>query len=172
MRNPFRVPRLLGEPLYIPFVGAIIERSFKGKKQVVVQTRKKMTDPKYSGSLEIPGGKFRAFEDIYDTLAREVKEECGLEVVSVLSRDKRVAFKNRDDVSELVYPFCVTQMANGPFIGLIFICEAKGDLLLKTNETKDSRWIDFDELKEIVSNHPDKIYTAFLAPLKKYVGQG
>ena len=168
MKNPLKVPRLLGEPLYIPFVGAIIEREFKGKKQIVVQTRKKITDKKYSGSIEIPGGKFRAFEDVYQTLRREVKEECGLEITFIKSEENRESFSNRDDESDIIKPFCVTQMANGPFVGIIFVCKAKGKLLKKTNETKDAQWMDSDLLRDIVINKPEKIYTAFLAPLKKY----
>ena len=59
-------------------------------------------------------------------------------------------------------------MANGPFIGIIFLCKAEGKLLSKTNETKDSQWIGYGDLKEIVDKNPERIYTAFLAPLKKY----
>lgn len=168
MKNPLKVPRLLGEPLYIPFVGAIIEREHKGKKQVLVQIRNKRLDSKYSGSIEIPGGKFRAFEDVYQTLKREVKEECGLDITIIQDENKRISFKNREDESDIIAPFCVTQMAKGPFIGLVFICEARGKLLEKTNETKEIQWMDYDKLKKIVTSKPDQIYTAFLAPLKKY----
>jgi 8-oxo-dGTP pyrophosphatase MutT (NUDIX family) len=169
MKNFLRTPWFLGEPLYIPFVGAIIEREYEGKKQIVVQTRKKKTDSKYSDTLEIPGGKMRAYEDIYETIKREVKEECGLDITGVCGKEKRVSWKNRKDRSDLVEPFCVTQMINGPFVGLIFICQAKGKLLTKTNETKDSQWMDVDKVRQIVTKNPEKIYTAFLAPLKKYL---
>jgi len=162
------LPNLKGEPLYIPFVGAIIERAHKGEKQVLVQIREKKDDLKYSGSLEIPGGKFRAFEDVYETLKREVKEECGLDITSIVGEDKRKNYLNREDSSDLIEPFCVTQMANGPFVGLIFLCKAEGKLLSKTNETKDSQWMDYRRLKEIVDKNSEQIYTAFLAPLKKY----
>ncbi|OGM13918.1 hypothetical protein A3A76_04765 [Candidatus Woesebacteria bacterium RIFCSPLOWO2_01_FULL_39_23] len=157
-----------GEFLYIPFVGAIIERVVGGEKQVLVQTREKKSDPKYSGSLEIPGGKFRANEDVYETLKREVKEECGLDITNISGQDKRKNYINRKDSSDIIEPFCVTQMANGPFIGIIFLCKAEGKLLSKTNETKDSQWIGYGDLKEIVDKNPERIYTAFLAPLKKY----
>lgn len=171
MKNPLKVPKLLGEPLYIPFVGAIIEREHEGKKQILIQIRDKKLDSKYSGSIEIPGGKFRAFEDIYQTLKREVKEECGLVITSIKGEEKRVSFENREDESDIIIPFCVTQMAKGPFIGLIFVCKASGKLLDKTNETREIQWMDYDKLKEIVTSKPNQIYTAFLAPLKKYFGQ-
>ncbi|HUW24478.1 MAG TPA: NUDIX domain-containing protein [Patescibacteria group bacterium] len=166
-----KVPKLGDEYLYIPFVGAIIERSFQGEKQILVQTRVKKVDVKYSGSLEIPGGKLRAFEDVYETLRREVKEECGLELISIEGEDKRESFINREDKSDLIEPLCVTQMKNGPFIGLIFLCRAEGEPLIKTDETKEAQWMNVSELKKIVEETPEQIYTAFLAPLKKYIRQ-
>lgn len=169
MKNPLKVPRLAGEPLYIPFVGAILEREQNGRKEIVVQTRKKKVDHKYNHRLEIPGGKFRAYEDVYSTLKREVKEECGLDLTFIEGEKDRRSFTNCHDRSDLISPFCVTQMANGPFIGLIFLCRAEGELLAKTNETRNARWLDTDQLREIVTNHPEQIYTAFLAPLKKYL---
>lgn len=162
------LPSLHGEELYIPFVGAIIERMNGNKKQILIQIRDKSNDSQYSGSIEIPGGKLKAFEDIYTTVLREVKEETGLDVIAIHGQDKRIDCKNREDISSIIEPFCVTQMENGPFIGLIFICEAEGEPLQKTTESKDARWIDIEELKIILTKHPERIYTAFFAPLKKY----
>jgi len=164
-----KVPTLRGEELYIPFVGAIIEREIKGKKQILIQTREKRTDNKYSGSLEVPGGKMRAFEDVYLTLKREVKEECGLKITSIRGENKRIDHENKEDESSLIFPFCTTQMKQGPFIGMIFICSAEGDLIESSEETRDIRWMSIDELKNIVDNNPGRIYTAFLAPLKEYL---
>lgn len=164
-----RVPELRGEFLYIPFVGAIIERETDSGKQVLVQVRYKDTDSKYKDVIEIPGGKFRAFEDVFETLKREVKEESGLDIINVVGEDRRKTYSNRGDTSDIIYPFCVTQMKEGPFIGLIFLCTGEGELAQKTDETKEIRWIDGTELKIIVDNEPERIYTAFLAPLKLYL---
>ena len=70
-----RVPSLRGEQLYIPFVGAIIYRETDNGAEIIVQVREKDSDSEYSGSVEIPGGKFRAFEDVYETVRREAREE-------------------------------------------------------------------------------------------------
>ena len=163
-----KVPHLRGEPLYIPFVGAIIEREHEGKKQIMVQIRDKTSDSVYKDVVEIPGGKFRAFEDVYETLKREVKEECGLDIVFVENEEDRKDYENRGDLSSLLNPYCVTQMHGGPFIGLIFKCKATGEPVEKTSETKEARWMDVGELKDLVENNPERVYTAFLAPLKKY----
>jgi 8-oxo-dGTP pyrophosphatase MutT (NUDIX family) len=171
MSQQKELPTLRGEHLYIPFVGAIIEREKDGVKQVLVQTRDKETDTVYSGSIEIPGGKFRAFEDVYTTVRREAKEESGLDITFISGEMDRKNYPNREDISSLIEPFCITQMSNGPFIGMIFLCKAEGEPLQKTNETKEAKWIDVEELKKIVKEQPERIYTAFLGPLKKYIGE-
>lgn len=163
------VPVLRGELLYIPFVGAIIERENNGKPQILLQIREKNDDKKYSGCYEIPGGKLRAFEDVYETLRREVKEECGLDLTFVNDENKRVDFKNNEDTSSLIEPFCITQMQEGPFIGLIFLCRAIGTPASSTDESKDSQWYDLEDVEKIVNHTPEKFYTADLAPLKKYL---
>jgi len=163
------VPTLRGEQLYIPFVGAIIYQDSENGLEVLVQTREKGSDKEYSGSVEIPGGKFRAFEDVYDAVRREAKEESGMNITIIEGQDDREDFENRGHQSSLIKPYCVTQMKQGPFIGLIFLCKAEGEPIQKTNETKEAKWMPISEVKEIVENQPEKIYTAFLAPLKKFV---
>lgn len=169
MHRKKELPILRGEELYIPFVGAIIERiNREGKKEILIQIRQKASD-EYHNSIEIPGGKLKAFEDIYEAVRREVKEESGLEISFIHGENKRIDYPNREDISTLVEPFCITQMKNGPFIGVIFLCRAIGEPLTNTDETKEAKWIDCEELMNIVNSSPEKIYTAFLAPLKKYL---
>jgi 8-oxo-dGTP pyrophosphatase MutT (NUDIX family) len=166
------LPILNGEALYIPFVAAIIERETSdGQKQILVQIREKVSDKAYSGCLEIPGGKMKAFEDVYETVRREVYEESGIRITFIQNQSTRKDYPNKNDVSSLIEPFCVTQMENGPFIGLVFLCKGEGVPVLKTEEAKEARWIDIEELKDIIEKTPEKIYTALLAPLKKYLSQ-
>jgi 8-oxo-dGTP pyrophosphatase MutT (NUDIX family) len=166
------VPILNGEALYVPFVGAIIERKTpQGQKQILVQIREKASDKAYSGCFEIPGGKMKAFEDIYETVRREVYEESGIRVTFIHNQDTRKDYPNKDDISSLIEPFCVTQMSNGPFIGLVFLCKGEGEPVAKTEETKEARWVDVEEFKIIVEKTPEKVFTALLAPLKKYLDQ-
>ena len=101
MSNERELPSLRGEKLYIPFVGAIIERTIDGKKQILVQVREKEEDKVYSGSVEIPGGKFRAFEDIYETVRREAREESGLNVTFIEGEDRRIDYPNRENTAAL-----------------------------------------------------------------------
>src|SRR5215510_8940315 len=63
----------------LPIVSAIIEREHNGEKELLVQTRwKPERDPLYSGTLEIPAGGMHVYENVYDTVKREVLEETGL----------------------------------------------------------------------------------------------
>ena len=169
MSDERELPFIRGEKLYVPFVGAIIERKLEGKLQVLIQARVKSSDIEHAGTLEIPGGKMRAFEDIFDTVRREVKEETGLDVTSIVGEHQRIDHPNAKDVSTLIEPFCVTQMQTGPVIGMIFRCTAAGELAVATDETRDIRWINVDELRQLVSRSPERFYTPFLAPLKKYL---
>ena len=86
-------------------VSAILTREVNGEREIFLQTRwKPSVSPTYSGMLEIPAGGIDSYENVYDALRREVKEECGLEIVSIVgdyqspiakptARDKTFVFK-------------------------------------------------------------------------------
>lgn len=63
----------------------------------------------------------------------------------------------------------MAQMSNGPFIGLIFLCKGEGEPVQETNETKQAKWMDLAELRFLIDNEPERIYTAFPGALKKYI---
>lgn len=69
-------------------------------------------------------------------------------------------------------PYCVTQNLSGAYSIILstFICEAEGELLERTDETKDIRWMQKDELKKIVENSPESIFLMHINALKKYLG--
>ena len=62
-----------------PAAGGIIERIIDGEVFILLQERYKGND-RENGLVEIPAGKIREFENIYDCLRREISEETGLEV--------------------------------------------------------------------------------------------
>jgi len=64
----------------IPYVGGIIERKNSEGTELLIQTRwKPNRDPLYSGTLEFPAGVLdKPFEDVFEALKREIKEETGL----------------------------------------------------------------------------------------------
>ncbi len=49
----------------VPVVSALIEREHEGEKQLLIQTRwKPERDPAYSGTLEIPAGWMKVYENV------------------------------------------------------------------------------------------------------------
>ncbi len=54
-----------------PAVGAIIEKSEKGERYILIQERQKENGGIENGMLELPAGKIREFENIFDALRRE-----------------------------------------------------------------------------------------------------
>jgi 8-oxo-dGTP pyrophosphatase MutT (NUDIX family) len=117
-------------------VSAIIERLCDGEWEVLLQTRwKPEEDPKYSGLLEIPGGRMEYGEDVYTTLKREVKEECGLDIETVKPR-KDVEIRGKyGTVSVAFVPFCGEQYLGSNYVGFVFVCTAKGRLAKKGSTT-------------------------------------
>lgn len=67
-------------------ISAILTRKENNQTEVFIQTRwKPDVSPTYSGLYEIPAGGIDAYENIYDTIRREVKEECGLEITKIIN---------------------------------------------------------------------------------------
>ena len=76
-----------GENLAIPAAAAIIEKEVGGKRYILLQTRHKPeVSPAYTGLFEIPAGCIRTYEDIFETLKREIKEEVGLEGTEIATQ--------------------------------------------------------------------------------------
>ena len=126
---------------------AIIERTEKGKKEIVIQWRDKNNDECW----ELPGGQIELYESLYDALRREVKEETGLDVAAIKGEDGYF----QEGRVECLKPFSVYQSLEGEVgnsVGFHFICNATGDLLAEGDQTKNIKWIGLDELEKILEN--------------------
>jgi hypothetical protein len=51
----------------------------------------------------------------------------------------------------------------------IFICNADGELLNKSNETKNIRWIPLIELKDLLESNTSLFYPMHVVTLEKYI---
>ena len=148
----------------IPYCGAIIEREQDGEKQVLMQTRwKPHADSVYSGTLEFPAGVLdKPFEDVHDTLAREISEEAGLTLKSIKQDDRTPPLNTRKDDAIVGFRpyYCTQQLKNGkPWIGFIFICEVQpGEPVSQLSEAKDAQWMKISEVKDIYENSPEKLF--------------
>lgn len=156
-------------------VSAIIEKVEDGKRYIFMQTRwKPQVSPNYSGVLEIPAGAIDSYENVYEAVKREVREETGLEITRFIDDEQTpVMYTRPGDASIAFRPFLCQQVleTNGglPWVGFVFRCEAEGEIDMQSSEAKDPRWISLDELDEIIRTAPEKIFSLQLATLRYYI---
>ena len=164
---------MLKERFAIPCVGAIVEREINGERCVLVQTRQKENGGDTNGKLEIVGGKLREYEDVFQALRREVREETGLNVTVIRGQERKVLNESSGAAFQSFEPFCITQNLSGAYsiLLLTFLCEAEGEPLAETDETTNIRWMPLRELKESIECHPEDWFFIHLNELRQYVAQ-
>jgi 8-oxo-dGTP pyrophosphatase MutT (NUDIX family) len=82
-------------------VSAIIEKIEDGTRFIFMQTRwKPQASPTYLGVLEIPAGGIDGYENAYDAVKREVREETGtVEMQTSEAKDPRwVSIDELDEI--------------------------------------------------------------------------
>ena len=159
------------EKFTVPCVAAIIEKIINNEKYILIQTRQKEDGAETNGMLELPAGKIREYENIFEALRREVKEETGLSITKILGEDNQISnfIKGNEVISYT--PYCITQNLSGAYSIILntFLCEAKGELLTETIESQNIHWIKIEELKKILKNNPEKIFLFHINALQKYL---
>lgn len=155
-----------------PCVGAIIEKSIGGIPHILLQTRQKPGGDETNGKLEIPAGKIREYEGIFDALRREVREETGLRITKISGEEAVVPMHSCGADTISFAPFCVTQNLSGAYsiILLTFICQAEGELLERSDETEDIRWMPVSAVRRILAEEPERFFFMHLHALRKYLG--
>ena len=157
------------------FVSSILERMEGNVKKVFLQTRwKPKTSPMYSGLLEIPGGRINNYENVFDAIEREVKEECGLKIIALRSSFRGELLKiNKFEQSMIFQPFICQQVLTknneGLWFGFVFLCEVEGGPKMQKGETKDPRWVNLEELEKLLDEKPENIFPHQYQALKYYV---
>lgn len=156
-------------------ISAIIEKFENNQLKVFFQTRwKPITSPAYTGLLEIPAGGIDGYEDVYDSVKREVKEETGLDVIQFIDDYHSEITENRpQDKSKIFKPFLcqeVVQTIDGlPWVGFVFRCRVEGEVKMDLTEAKDPKWLTIDEIKNILKNEPETIFPLQFPVLEYYV---
>src|SRR3989338_671262 len=159
----------------IPIVSAILLKRDGGELWVFLQTRwKPQTSPTYSGMIEVPAGAVESYENVYDALKREVKEETNLDVVRVIDdyHSKVVTPRTRDKAF-VFKPFVCQQVLETndglPWIGFVFLCEVEGEVRINKDEAKDPKWVSVQELKAMIADNPETIFPLQLPVLEYFV---
>lgn len=159
------------ERFSIPCVAGIIEKKVNGTTMILLQERWKENAVKEEGLVEIPAGKIRENENIFDALRREIWEETGLEVNEIQGEEEAGAYASKGYKVLDYMPFACSQNIQGnyPILVLTFICTAKGELLEKTNETQNIRWTPVSEVEAMLESDSDAFYPMHVASLRKYI---
>jgi ADP-ribose pyrophosphatase len=159
------------ERFAIPGVGGIIENRINGNDCILVQERCKDDAQTESGLIEIPAGKIREYENIFDCLRREVKEETGLDITEIDGESESQMYECNGYKVLNYIPFNCSQNIDGyyPIMVQVFICKVKGELLKCTDETKNIRWMPLNELVSILKSNEDRFYPMHVCTLKKYL---
>ena len=112
------------ETFAIPAVGAIIIKQVEGEEYILVQNRKKNNGDGMDGLLEIPAGKVREYENIFEALRREVWEETGLHLTTVRGEEDSQFLDVNGNQTIIFSPYCVTQNLSGAYSIILstFLC--------------------------------------------------
>lgn len=158
------------EKFHIPGVAGIIEKEESGVRKILIQNRAKKDAANESGLIEIPAGKIREFENIFDTLKREIREETGLIVTEVMGGDFSPAIERNGYRVIGGEPFYVSQNIGGtyPILVITFLCKVRGETVIRSNESDHIRWVCVEELAERLSRQPETFYPMHCAALRKY----
>jgi NTP pyrophosphohydrolases including oxidative damage repair enzymes len=159
------------EQFAIPGVGGIIIKEIDNIEHILLQTRCKPNAPNEDGLLEIPAGKIRAFENIFDTLKREVKEETGLVVTEVFGENQLPVYDGANYKVINFMPYSCAQNIAGtyPIMVFVFICRVTGDLLEFSDESNNYKWIPCSEVKKLLNEAPKLFYPMHVNTLKRYL---
>lgn len=133
-------------------VRAIILREVEGEKEVLIQKRVKQNEEQM---YEFPGGRLEEFESIVQGLKREVLEETGLEVFSVMGTNNYFCKTTGNKTVEFAQPIGVYQTIEGNVdsMGMFFVCQAKGNLLREGDNTTDIKWVNIAILKAMLEDN-------------------
>lgn len=152
-----------------PAAGGIIEKIVDGEVFVLLQERCKGNN-REDGLLEIPAGKIREFETIYDCLRREIFEETGLEVTYIQGEEESVIVEHNGYKVLNYIPFSCSQNVEGdyPIMVQVFICRASGKEVDESNESRNLRWVSLNDLRDMLRDE-ESFYPMHVSTLKKYL---
>ncbi|MBR3304442.1 MAG: NUDIX domain-containing protein [Christensenellaceae bacterium] len=162
------------ERFAIPAVAAIIEyRDSLGRDCIIIQKRMKENGGILNGLMEIPAGKIREYEWVFDALKREVKEETGLDVVSVtgFGGEEEYSCKRTGYRVMRIMPYSVTQNVSGGYsvILLTFLCRAEGTVVKSTDETQEIHVAELTEVEKLINEN--EMMPIHIPALRKYISE-
>lgn len=160
------IPEMSGEPLVVPNVAAVVLSA--DRNDLLLQRRDKPGEP-VRGKLEIPGGRWGAGEPPELAVAREVREEAGIELVEPVAGAGRVEIAQHRSCG-FIRPIAVVNGLEGvyPSLHVVFECIGAGEPVAQPGETLDPRWWPVGEVKQLLGDDPDQFVDQTRAMLMVY----
>lgn len=152
-------------------VSAIILRIINGNKYVLIQKRKKGNESFETGLIEVPCGKVKKQESVFECLRNKVFIETGLSITKIYGEnDYATKSFNQYEVINYV-PFFSAQniMNNYPIVIDTFICEADGEPVSESDDAEDIHWILLEDLKHMLEENELLFYPMIVLSLKRFI---
>lgn len=132
-------------------VVSIIAIDHAGDPQsILLQRRTKATTKSHHyGLWELPQGKIRAGETIFESACRELKEESGLQALTLHGSHTETTYHDNDDLLAFSPLTCVFDLSN-QCIGLAVIVSTTG-IPHDTEEASQHQWMSHDEVTKIIA---------------------
>ena len=161
----------LEERFAIPGAGGLITKIEDGIEFILLQDRSKKGAETEEGLIEIPAGKIREYENIFDCLRREIFEETGYIVEEIIGESESKLIKVNGYEVLSYEPFNSSQNLTGsyPIMVQTFICHVKEDneQHLESDESKNIRWVAKPEVQKMIQNI-QRFYPMHIDTLQKY----
>lgn len=161
------------EVFTIPGVGALIEGEWHGMPALLLQERCKADAPGETGFLEIPAGKLRAFENIFDGLRREIREETGMELDFIQGEAEAITVEDPQAGYRVVQfvPFSCSQNCAGtyPILVQVFLARARGTAWAQSDESRNIRWMPLEDVARQLRQSPERFYPMHRATLETFL---
>lgn len=130
--------------MYTPIVGTLGYILSPDKKKTLLVHRNKRDNDQHLGKYNGLGGKMESGEDVFQCLAREIREEAGIACVETVLRGT------------------INWTGFGPdgedWLGFIFRVDRFEGEPLQTNEEGDLSWVEVDRLLELPMWEGDKFF--------------
>ncbi len=163
------VPEMSGEAIVVPNVAAIVFQG-AGRESILLQRRDKPGEV-VRGRLELPGGRWRAGEAPDAAVAREVREETGIELLAVSAGTERMEAAEHVAFA-MARPAAVVNGLDGayPSLHVLFECRGVGSPRPQPDETADPRWWQLEEVCSHLAEAPEDFVWHARAMLRAYFG--
>lgn len=152
-------------------VGAIIEKELNGIRHVLIQNRIRVDDVTQNHLIEVPCGKVRKNQNIFEILKFRVKEETGLIVTDIIGLDS-IYDEHPNYTIQRGTPFYICQNVEKlfPICIVFFICKAEsGKIKSDSDAATDIRWLPVEDLKHLLDTKQDLFFPFVYGALKEYV---